>query len=111
MLLLKKPKISGSSLNSAVAPGFGLVIVPRKRGVCDASSTTAKMNGMLTEKIGMVRTKVTEVAAEASAPSSFSSMLEVCCTPETTSGPAAMPDRSGPVNSVPKPWEENQKTK
>lgn len=103
MVLLKKPKVSGSSLNSADAPGFGLVTVPRKRGVYETSSTTAKRNGLLTTKRGMVRTRMTEVAAEASAPSSFSSMLEACCTPETTSGPAAIPDRSGPENSVPKP--------
>lgn len=110
MLLLKMSKISGSSLNSAVAPGFGLVTMPRKRGVWETSSTMAKMNGMLTAKIGIVRTNVTEVAAEASAPSSFSSMLEACCTPETARGPTAIPDRSGPENSVPKPGQENQKS-
>lgn len=110
MLLLKKCKISGSSLNLAVAPGFGLVTIPRKRGVCETSSTMEKMNGMLTAKMGIVRTRVTEVAAEASAPSSFSSILDACCTPETTSGPTAIPDRSGPENSVPKPGQENQKS-
>lgn len=70
--------VAGSSLESTVALGFGLVTIPRKSGVCETSSTMAKMNGILTANTGTVRTRVIDVAADASAPCSFNSMLEAC---------------------------------
>lgn len=49
------------------------------------------------------REMTTVVAAAASAPSSFISMMDLCITLETSRGPSAMLAKLGPENMSPRP--------
>lgn len=88
---------------TAVPLGLGFEIIPRKSGVLVESSIRAKKKGWLTVKEGLERLIATLVAAAASAPSSLISMLDLCCTLETSRGPAEIPPRLGLENSSPRP--------
>lgn len=85
------------------APGFGLEMTPRKNGVWLKSSIRAKKNGWLTVNEGLEREMTTLVAATASAPSSFISTLDICCTLDTNKGPSAIRSSFGWLNSFSKP--------
>lgn len=88
---------------TATSLGLGFEITPRKSGVWVESSIRAKKKGWLTVKEGLERLIATLVAAAASAPSSLSSMLDLCCTLETSRGPSEIPARLGLENSSPRP--------
>lgn len=93
----------GSLLITGCLSGAGFVTMPMKRGVREASSTIAKKNGELTAKEEMERVELTAVVAEASAPSSLSSMVLACRTLVTLSGWSEIADRSGPANRLSRP--------
>lgn len=82
--------------------------MPMKSGVWEASSTNAKRKGELTEKREMERMEVIAVVADASAPSSLSSMVLAWRTSVTFRGWSEIPERSGPENKEPRP-ERNQR--
>lgn len=93
-----------TSLCKMGAPGFGLLIIPMKMGAWVVSSTRAKKNGWMRWKTGLdAREMTTVVAAVASAPSSFISMLDLCITLDTIRGPSAMLARLGLENTSPRP--------
>lgn len=81
---------------------------PMKRGVRVASSTRAKRKGELAEKRERERVEVTTVAADASAPSSLSSMVLAWWTSDTLRGWSEIPERSGPENREPRPDRERE---
>ncbi|TNN47457.1 hypothetical protein EYF80_042342 [Liparis tanakae] len=93
----------GSSLSMRSWSGAGLVTMPMKSGAREASSTRAKRKGELTENCETERMEVTTVVADASTPSSLSSMALAWRTPVTLSGRSEIPERSGAKNRDPRP--------
>lgn len=89
--------------------GAGFVTMPMKRGVREASSTRAKRKGEFTENMETERMEVTTVVAEASTPSSLSSIVLACRMPVTVRGWSDIPERSGPENREPRPDGHNEK--
>lgn len=89
------------------APGFGLLMTPMKIGTWVLSSIRAKKKGWLRWNTGLdAREMTTVVAAAASAPSSFISMVDLCITLETSRGPSAISARLGLENIPPRPKTE-----
>lgn len=91
--------------------GAGFVTMPMKRGVKEASSTRAKRKGEFTENMETERMEVTTVVAEASTPSSLSSIVLACRMPVTVRGWSDIPERSGPENREPRPDRYNEREK
>lgn len=89
--------------------GAGFVTMPMKRGVKEASSTRAKRKGEFTENMETERMEVTTVVAEASTPSSLSSIVLACRMPVTVRGWSDIPERSGPENREPRPDRYNER--
>ena len=86
------------------APGFGLFTTPIMIGTLVLSSMRLKKKGRSTEKMGVdIREMMTAVAAAASAPSSFSSMLDLWLTLDTNRGPSVIPARLGFEKIAPRP--------
>lgn len=85
--------------------------MPMKRGVKEASSTRAKRKGEFTENMETERMEVTTVVAEASTPSSLSSIVLACRMPVTVRGWSDIPERSGPENREPRPDRYNEREK
>lgn len=94
----------------AEALGLGLVMMPRKTGACVLSSMRAKKKGWLRVKEGLDREMTRLVAAAASAPSSVISILDLCCTLDTSRGPSAMAARLGLANNSPIPENKTNHT-
>lgn len=85
-----------------------MVTTPMKRGTIEDSSTRAKKKGELTEKWEMERVAVTAVVADASTPSSLSSMALACRTLDTLSGWFEMPERLGTEKREPRPASDSR---
>lgn len=98
-----------SPLCNRGAPGFGLLMTPMKIGTCVISSIRAKKKGWIRWKTGLdAREMTTLVAAAASAPSSFISMLDLCSTLDTRRGPSEISAKFGLENISPSPNTEQR---
>lgn len=91
------------------APGLGLLITPIKIGILVTSCISAKKKGWLRWKTGLDALEITTVvAAAASAPSSFISMLDLCITLDTSRGPSEISAKLGEENISPRPNKEHR---